>query len=195
MSIQTRLTGIVTGVYVGDRPGTLVSSPQDQVVVDFAGFVGDQHAGLTRKSDSRTPHYSRGTEIRNDRQVSLVSVEELAQVSGVLGLPALPAEWLGANLLLSGIPGLSLLPPTTRLFFAGGVVLAVSGINHPCTQAGRAIQSQSAALGETPVGLAEWFPKAARNLRGIVAVVERPGVLCKGEPVEARIPDIAAYPV
>jgi hypothetical protein len=72
-------------------------------------------------------------------------------------------------------------------------VLAVSGINHPCTQAGRAIQNEAAALGPTAPDLAERFHKAARGLRGIVAVVERPGVLCSGEPVEARIPELTAY--
>ena len=68
MSILNKINGAVAGVYLGDRPGTLVSTAHEQVQVDFAGFVGDQHAGLTRKSDSRTPHYARGTEIRNDRQ-------------------------------------------------------------------------------------------------------------------------------
>jgi hypothetical protein len=180
---------------LGLQADSLVTTPQARVTVTFAGFEGDRHAGLTRKSDSRTPFYPRGTEIRHDRQVSLVSVEELAQVAAAMHLTELPADWIGANLLLQGIPRLSQLPPMTRLFFSGGVVLLVSGENHPCLIAGRAIQDSAAAAGIELPGLAELFPKAAKHRRGLVATVELPGVIHPSESVEARLFDYRPYPL
>ena len=64
-----------------DRPS------RTEVEVTFEGFAGDRHAGLTMASGSRTPQYPRGTEIRNSRQVSCVSQEDLDAVAGALGLP------------------------------------------------------------------------------------------------------------
>ena len=45
--------------------------------------------------------------IRNDRQISIVSAEELALIAKELHVPEVKPEWLGANLLISGIPNLS----------------------------------------------------------------------------------------
>jgi len=176
--------GSVLGVLVARDPDDLVSTPQEQATLTFAGLEGDRHAGITRRAGGRTPFYPVGTEIRNDRQVSLVSAEELAQVAATLGLPEIRAEWLGANLLLGGIPSLTLLPPATRLFFSGGVVLVVSGENLPCSNPGRVLQIQFPAVSD----LASEFPRAALHKRGLVAVVERPGSLRVGEEVHVQIP-------
>ncbi|MFN7035473.1 MAG: MOSC domain-containing protein [Bellilinea sp.] len=181
--------GVVEGVYLGLRADSLVTTPVSEVQVTFEGFVGDKHAGWTRLSDSRTPHYERGTLIRNDRQVSLVSSEELAEIAQRLNLLSIQPEWLGANLLLSGIPNLTRLPPPARLFFEQGVVLAVSGENLPCTAAGRVIQQNVPERDD----LAQQFVKAARGLRGLVAVVEHPGVIALGEKVRADLPSQYHY--
>ena len=175
------LTGIVEGVFILADDQGIVSSPVSEARVTMAGFEGDRHSGMTMRAGARTPFYARGTEIRNSRQVSLVSLEELAEVAAALGLAQVLPEWLGANLALSGIPNLTLLPPVTRLFFAREAVLVVQGENLPCTGPGKVIQAEHA---EIP-GLADRFPKAALHKRGLVAWVERAGLICPGDAVRA----------
>ncbi len=182
MSVQYKLNGIVSGVFLGLQAGSLVTTRQPQVNANFAGFEGDLHAGITRKSDGRTPFYPRGTEMRNDRQVSIVSAEELAQIAEALELPELHAEWLGANLLLQGIPHLTQLPPGTRLFFAGGATLLAQSENLPCINPGKVIAAQAGQP-----GLAEKFVKAAQRRRGLVACVEMPAVIRPGEGVIVEV--------
>ena len=64
----------------GDFPTEEVGS----LAMDFDGVEGDYHAGPTRKSGGRQPWYPRGTEIRNERQISIVAAGELAINSAVL---------------------------------------------------------------------------------------------------------------
>ncbi len=188
MDIAQRLAGMTAGVYLGLDKVSLVTTLQPAVSVSFTGFEGDRHAGITRKSDSRTPQYPRGTEIRNDRQISIVSVEELAQIAAALGIPEIKAEWLGANLLIQGIYRLTLLPPMTRLSFAGGVVLAVQSENLPCVHPGKVIQDFYGRA-----GLQEKFPISAMHLRGLVACVEKPGTIRQGESVQVDVPRQSLY--
>ncbi|WP_417768136.1 MOSC domain-containing protein [Stappia sp.] len=155
----------------------------------FEGIPGGRHAGYTRRSGSREPWYPRGTEMCNERQVSILSVEELAEVAADMGLPRIEAEWIGGNVLTEGLPRLSLVPPRTRLVFAGGAVLRVDGDNVPCRIAG-------ASIGEhfpDREGIDLLFPKTARRRRGLVAYVERPGVIRPGEAVTAHIPEHWLY--
>ncbi|MCU0487611.1 MAG: hypothetical protein MUE67_01515 [Anaerolineales bacterium] len=178
-------TGKVDAIYISTQPDSLASTRQAQVKVDFSGFEGDKHRGITRASDSRTPYYPRGTEIRNDRQVSIVSVEELQQIAEALNLPQIQPEWLGANLLLSGIPNLTALYPSTRLVFASGAVLRVEQENLPCRGPGKVIEQQTGRAGVT--GL---FPQAALHQRGLVASVEKPGWIVEGDLVSAEQPEL-----
>jgi len=186
-----RLTGEVIGVYLARDPAALRSSAEPSVQVTFAGFAGDRHAGLTCLSGGRSRQYPRGTEIRNSRQVSIVSVEELDAIAQALDVPALRAEWLGANLLLRGIPQLTLLPPGTRLFFAQDATLVVESENHPCAKTGSSIQEAYPAV----TGLAQAFPGAAMHRRGLVAWVERPGAIAAGDPIRAELPEQRLYPL
>ena len=176
--------GTVQSVLVGRNPGSLVSTPQPQVNVTFEGFEGDQHSGITHPSDGRTPFYPRGTLIRNSRQVSLVSQEELEQIASALTLPEVRPEWLGANLLLEGIPSFSLLPPMTRLFFGSGAVLMIMDENLPCSNPGKVLQEQFSQVSN----LAGEFPRAALHKRGLVAVVDRPGTIQVGDEVHVQAP-------
>jgi hypothetical protein len=188
MNSKFNLTGAVSGLYLGLQPGTLLTTSQIQVQATFAGFAGDLHAGLTRKADGRTPFYPRGSLIRNERQVTIVSSAELAQAAAELGIPEICPEWIGANVLLDGIPNLTLLPPRTRLFFASGAVLLVTGENQPCTIAGQAIEQQVAQP-----GLAQRFPKAAVHRRGLTATVEHPGMIRLGDAVTAEVYQQTVY--
>lgn len=182
MSVNSATAGLTAGVYLGLDNDSLVTTRQAQVQVVFEGFSGDKHAGFTRLADSRTPYYRRGIPIRNDRQVSIVSLEELALVAEALDLPHILPKWLGANLALQGIPNLSQLPPNTRLVFAQGAVLVVQKENKPCTGPGRVIQDHY----QRP-GLESAFPKAALHLRGLVACVEHPGIITEGDAVIVRV--------
>lgn len=169
----------VAALGIADTPGEFVTRPIELTVLSFAGLEGDRHAGLTRRSGAREKHLPKGTELRNTRQLSLVSVEELSRVASALGLPALDFTWLGANLLLRDAPSLTACPPGSRLVFPSGAVLAVDGENEPCRKAGGAIVR--AVKGDP--ALASRFVKAAHRLRGLVGWVERPGVIRRGDCV------------
>jgi hypothetical protein len=184
-----KLEGRVESVLVGADSKTKLSSRQEEVKVTLDGFEGDRHSGPTMRSNARQPWYPRGTIIRNSRQISIVSVEELAQVAEAMELPELLPEWYGANLNLQGIPNLTLLPPSTRLFFPGEAVLVIDGENTPCTVTGRMIQAQFPDRS----GLTSAFPKAAMHKRGVVAWVERPGIIKAGDPVEVQLVAQIAY--
>ncbi|RUT97307.1 molybdenum cofactor sulfurase, partial [Mesorhizobium sp. USDA-HM6] len=105
--------------------------PVEELRLGFDGIQGDFHAGATRRSGGREPWYPRGTEMRNERQLSLVAADELAIVAERMGLREIKPEWIGANLLIEGVPRLSMLPAGTLLFFAGGVTIKIDAQNGP----------------------------------------------------------------
>jgi MOSC domain-containing protein YiiM len=183
MQVALTLTGIVAGVYLGVDRESLITTQQSEASVNLDGFVGDKHSGVTRKSDSRTPYHARGTVIRNERQVTIVACEELAQVAAALNIAEIRPQWLGANLALQGIPHLSQLPPSTRIFCSGGAVLVVQEENLPCIAPGKVISRQ---YGRSE--LESQFVKAALHKRGLTACVERPGVIREGDEVKVLIP-------
>lgn len=155
------------------------SSPRESVEVGWGGFPGDKHFGDTMPAGSSQKPYPKGTEVRNTRQVSIVSVEELQEIADELGVPKIEPEWVGANMLVSGIDKLTSLPPGSRLHFEHGVGLVVEGDNSPCTTAGGEIQENYPDV----AGITTAFPKKAIGKRGLVAWVERPGRLSTGEEV------------
>ncbi len=153
----------------------------------FTGMAGDCHGGLTRKSDSRMlKQYKRNTEVRNARQVSILSAEELAEVADRMGIPAVKAEWVGANMVLSGIPDLTLLPPSTRLQFPSGAMIVVDAENHPCRYPADIIARHHP---EQKKG----FVAAAMHKRGVVGWVEAEGVIRTGDNVTLWIPPQRIY--
>lgn len=185
-----KLAARVAGVYraTGDHFET---APVEGLTLGFAGIEGDFHEGHTRRSGGREPWYPRGTEIRNERQLSIVAPDELATVAQRMGIAELRPEWIGANLVLEGIPRLSMLPAGSFLFFKGGVTLKVDGQNVPCRLAGRQV-AKRAGMADVETG-ALAFPKAAKRLRGLVAWVEKPGRIMLGEEISVRIPEQWIY--
>ena len=165
--------------------------PTEALDLGFEGIAGDFHAGTTRRSGGREPWYGRGTEMRNERQVSIVASDELRLQSAGMKLAEVKPDWIGANLVIDGVPRLSMLPSGTLMFFAGGVTLKVDGQNHPCRLAGRAV-AENARMADHEAG-ALMFPKAAKRLRGLVAWVEKPGRVTRGEAVSVRIPEQWIY--
>ena len=155
----------------------------------FEGIPGDRHGGTTRPSGGREPWYSRGTEMRNERQLSLLCPWELNRIARGMDIVELSPHWIGSNIVLSGFTDFSMLPAGTLLFFDGGVTLKVDGQNAPCRIAGSAIQQRYPDRS----GLDLLFPKVAKRLRGLVAWVEKPGTLEEGAEVTARLPEQWIY--
>jgi hypothetical protein len=184
-----KLKGTVVGVYIVPESARVESVAVPALRLDFEGPAGDRHYGVTRHAGAREPWYPRETIISNIRQVSVLSVEEMAVVAGRLGIPELKAEWIGGTVLIEGVPNLSFLPAGTRLFFDGGASLLITEQNGPCRIAGRAI---AAHFGERPELELE-FPKQAKGLRGVVAAVERPGTVTPGSALEVRVPEQWIY--
>ena len=133
-----KLAATVDGLFTATGDD-FVSAPVDELALTYEGVPGDFHAGLTRKSGSREPWYPRGTEMRNERQLTILSRTELAEAAAGMGLEAIEPEWIGGNITLAGVPMLSMLPASTLLFFEGGATLKVDFQNGPCRIAGASI--------------------------------------------------------
>ncbi len=180
-----KIAAKVTGVYAA-RGEDFVTEAVGELKLGFEGIERDFHQGHTRRSGSREPWYPRGTEMRNERQLSIVAPDELGVIAERMGIAEVKAEWIGANLVLDGIPRLSMLPSGTMLFFAGGVTVKVDAQNGPCRLAERA------GIPDVTAG-ALLFPKVAKRLRGLVAWVEKPGIIMPGELVSVRVPEQWIY--
>ncbi len=185
-----KLSARVAGVFVA-AGGHFETAAVETLELDFGGIPGDIHEGATRHSGGREPWYPRGTQIRNERQVSIVAPDELERIARNMGIREVRPEWIGANLLIDGVPLLSFLPAGTMLFFRGGVTLKVDAQNGPCRVAGKLV-AERARMEDREAG-ALLFPKAARRLRGLVAWVEKPGRIATGEEVSVRIPEQWIY--
>ena len=185
-----KLAATVAGTFIAPFDH-FETRPAPALELTLEGIAGDHHAGYARRAGGREPWYPRGTEIRNERQVSIVAPDELAGVAAEMRLSEIRPEWLGANLLIEGVPMLSMLPPGTLLFFAGGATLKVDGQNAPCRTAGRAV-AENARMPDVEAG-ALLFPRVSRRRRGLVAWVERPGRIRRGDAVSVRIPEQWIY--
>ncbi|MBV6658957.1 MAG: molybdenum cofactor sulfurase [Devosiaceae bacterium] len=178
---EARVEGLFASLD-GDR----VSKPVDVLDLTYEGIDGDRHGGLTRKTGGREPWHPRGTEIRNERQLSMVDAGELAEAAAAMGIERIAPEWVGANMLLEGIPNLSMLPPRSLLHFASGATIRIDGQNAPCRFAGASIAENYPDHDANALALA--FPKAAAGKRGLVGWVERPGTVQAGTGVTVQVP-------
>ncbi|MGB1208469.1 MAG: MOSC domain-containing protein, partial [Paracoccaceae bacterium] len=98
----------------------------DVLELGFDGPKGEAHSGHTRPSCSRvTSQHPRGTEIANVRQLSVVSAQDLAWIAAEIGLDAIDPRWLGATLVIDGIPDFTHVPPSSRMQGPDGVTLVV----------------------------------------------------------------------
>lgn len=172
---------------VRDRKQGLASEPLEAVEVTFGGFAGESHGGFTRASCSRLKlQYPVGTEVRNARQVSIVSAEELAEIAAALDLDAVDPRWLGASMVVEGAPQFTRIPPSSRLVFDGGAGLVVDMENAPCRLPAEEIEAARPGHGRR-------FPALARGKRGVTAWVERPGRIALGERARLHVPPLAPY--
>ena len=183
-----KLTGKVTRVLKAAGED-FVSKDTDVLDLGYGGVRGDFHEGMTRKSGGREPWYKRGTEMRNERQLSILSEEEMTEIASSMNLDLVDPGWIGANLVFEGIPSLSYLPPRTLIMFDNGVTLRIDGYNAPCRYAGGSIAEHLGIEAEDHknTDIAFEFTKAAHMKRGLVAWVEREGQIRAGDTFTARV--------
>ncbi len=187
-----KVIGKIEAVYSTAGKGRLgfQSERVDELVLDLEGIVGNRHRGWTRKADGRVPYLPRGTIIRNERHLSLISIEDLAAMADKLDIEHLDPRWIGANVVVSGLPHFSYLPRGTHMMLPGKTVLIVTDQNAPCTLSGEAIAAQVPGRPEIKLQ----FPGLAQGLRGVVATVEHGGTIAAGMTIDARLPAQWMYP-
>ena len=181
-------TGTVVAVHIR-RSGILMAERLDELVLDHSGPVGDAHYGVTMKSDIRQRWlYPEDTEIRNQRQVSIVDLDELQAIASNLGIETLEPGTIADNICTTGIENLTAMPLMSRLVFAhhedpkqDGAVVVLGGENIPCTLAGEMVAERYGTLPQK-------FPKASFHLRGVTGWVERPGVVRPGAALRVEAP-------
>ena len=186
--IPTNITGEVVWLgRVADREQTLRADPVPSLELDFGGIKGEFHSGLTRPSCSRVlSQYPRGTEIRNVRQITILSAEELTETAHAMDIPNLKPEWVGANIIVSGIPDFTMIPPSSRLITASGCSLVVDMENAPCQFPAKEIEAEHPGHGKA-------YKPAASGRRGVTAWVEREGTLNIGDKFVLHVPPQRVY--
>jgi len=171
---------LVSGVFVGPV-GVTLSEAREKIECTWDGIVDDRHHGRTKPAGPRETYVSRGTELLNIRQVSIVSEEELKEIALRIGAPDVTGPDLGVNLVFKNIKELTKLPGGTTLKFPGReTLLVVIGENTPCGLPGKNIQAGYPGI----PGLAKKFREQAMGRRGLVAMVLRPGYIYQGDTVE-----------
>jgi MOSC domain-containing protein YiiM len=183
------LVGRLVSVHAGNNED-LSKEEQGSVEARLDGFVGDKHSGFERVAwpGDKDPE---GTVRRNERQWSGVSVEELAIIEKKMNLKEpLTAATLGANICVEGIPDFSRLPKSARLIFPSGAVLAVEECNPPCSDMGEQITAKYTTHSGERAG--DLFASRAFGLRGVVGVVDVPGVIRAGDKVVVQLVDAPA---
>ena len=189
MSIQQRLTGKTLGVYLGLDQGLFRYHPTTAGHGHFRRFRG--RPACRDHAQSRQPHTALPARHRNpqrppgfDRVGGRVSPDRYGDGPA---RDQSPNGW-EQTCYCRVSPDLTGLPPMTRLFFGAEAVLVVQAENLPCQNPGKIIQDSYSRP-----GLQGLFPKAGLHLRGLVACVERPGIIMPGDPVRVEIPQQTLY--
>jgi hypothetical protein len=175
--------GVVTSM---DRKELLAES-RSALDLTFEGVAGSVHGGALREACSRVKaQYPRGAMIRNERQLSIVSEEELAQIAEAMGLDHLDPARLGATMVVRGLPDFSHLPPSARLQAPSGATVWVDMQNRPC-------QLPARSIAKVAPEEAKGFKPAAKGLRGVTASVAREGRVAVGDTLTLHLPNQRAW--
>ncbi len=167
----------IIGLLVADGDG-FVTASRSHLTLTLEGIKGDRHAGRDRAADVRTPWHARGARIANTRQLSIVSVEECAEIAALLGVSEVDPALLGANVVVAGLPQLSLMDPASRLLLPSGATIFITEQNAPCRH-----PAEKLARAHGMPQLVASFARAAIGRRGLVALVEREGAIKVGDAV------------
>lgn len=171
--------GVVTTM---DRE-ELLAEPREALDLTFKGIAGSVHGGALREACSRVrAQYPRGTSIRNERQLSILSEEELSQIAAKLGMDRIDPARMGASMVVRGLPDFSHLPPSSRLQAPSGATVWIDMQNRPC-------QFPARSLAKVASDSAKGFKPAAEGLRGVTASVAREGRVAVGDRLTLHIPD------
>jgi len=183
--IGNTLVGRIVSVHSGNNED-LSKEARESLTAEIGGFVGDKHQGFSRKAWDGEWEPA-GTLRRNERQWSGVSVEELTYISEHLALTKpLSPDTVGANLCVEGISEFSLLPKGSKLVFPSGAVLLVEEYNPPCVEMGAQIVAKHGAPSDKSLTPAAWVSLAAGR-RGLVGIVDVPGIIRPSDEVEVRV--------
>jgi MOSC domain-containing protein YiiM len=176
-----KIAAKVMSVYLGP-PDDLGKEPRPFLQAELDGFLGDRHKSYSRQTWEGDKQ-AEGTNRRNERQWSAVSVEELAEIQQKMDLKEpLTAASLGANICLAGVPHLSRLPKGTILTFPSGAELEVTEYNTPCLEMSQHLSKIHTTNSGQPLRVTA-FSKAAKYCRGVVGVVEVAGIISAGDDV------------
>ena len=172
-------------VWLGHVPSgaSLRAENVAQLDLGFSGDRGARHEGVNRPSCVRVKNlYPQGTEIRNVRQLTILSEEELTEIAREMDLDAVDPGLLGASVVIRGIPDFTHVPPSSRLQAPDGLTVTIDMENRPCVLPGREIEAEAPGHGAA-------FKPAAQGRRGVTAWVERPGMLKVGDTLSLFVPD------
>jgi hypothetical protein len=165
----------------------LRSAAVSELVLSYAGAAGEAHSGVTRPSCVRVKtQWPEGTEIRNVRQLSVMSQEEIDQIAAICGLDYLDPALLGCTLVVKGISDLSHVPPSSRLQSPNLTTIVVDMQNRPCNLPAREIEIDHPTHGKP-------FKAAAKGKRGVTAWVEHEGTFRVGDKLTLHVPDQRAW--
>ena len=98
-----------------------------------------------------------------------------------MGLASVAPHWIGANVVLQGLPDLTFLPPSSRLQSPSGASVVVDMENRPCHLPATEIDAEAPGFGRM-------FKSAAQGRRGVVGWVERPGSWALGDNIWLHVP-------
>ena len=180
---KTEFSGEV--VWLGHVPSgsNIRARSVEELQLGFAGKQGARHEGINRASCVRVKNlYPQGTEIRNVRQLSILSAEEMDAIAADMGLETLDPALLGVSIVVRGIPDFTYVPPSSRLQASGGLTVTIDMENRPCVIPGREIENEAPGHGAA-------FKPAAQGRRGVTAWVECPGNLRVGDTLSLFVPD------
>ena len=176
-----KITGKIDSLFLGVIEEELIKRSVKQLEFRLDGVNGDRHAGFERVTWEGDDKQVANTLRRNERQWSAVSSEELDEISEKMNLRVpLNAGDIGANFCVSGANNFSKLPKGTIFKFDSGVELIVEEYNPPClgmskNLAQKILDKNGNVLDET------LFLQVAKYLRGVVGVVEVPGIIHKND--------------
>ena len=176
-----KIIGKIDSLFLGVTEEELIKRSVKQLEFRLDGVIGDRHAGFERVTWEGDDKQVANTLRRNERQWSAVSSEELDEISEKMNLRVpLNAGDIGANFCVSGANNFSKLPKGTIFKFDSGVELIVEEYNPPClgmskNLAQKILDKNGNVLDET------LFLQVAKYLRGLVGVVEVPGIIHKND--------------
>ncbi len=189
MKFDGFIEGKIEMVLTTEVNSSMITHEVEDLIVDFDGWPNDRHSGHEKKAGGREKHYKTGTTIRNNRQWSAISLEELELIAQRMKIDVVKPEWIGANLVISGIPNFSSIRSLSHIFVnpesEDAPVLTVFEQNKPCHIAHKAILDSHDKEPQLN------FAKAAENIRGLVGWVDKPGIIRKGDRIKIRFPKLS----